>query len=150
MKFAAAVLFLGMAAATPAAAETVHHTSVTHEGRTLSLSYEPKLETTFRQIDIGPRAFPRCMWTTRISVQRTATAGGQPIAALTREIADDAKPRRGSDMGHCSTISRKEGRTFGVSRAELQTLGADAARADTAALHTELASLGTFHSAFAR
>jgi hypothetical protein len=142
---------LCLAVALPAQAETAHRSSVTHEGRTVALSYEPKLETTFRQVDIGPRAFPRCIWTTKVAVQRTAFgADNRPIAALTRLVGEEAKPRRGSDLGHCSALSRQDGRSFGVSTAELQAMGADAARDDAAALHTEIASLGTFHPAFAR
>lgn len=143
-------LLAGFALAAPAAAETAHRTSVTHQGRTLTLSYEPRSETTFRQVDIGPRAFPRCQWSTKVSVQRTAIgADNQPIAALTRQVADEAKARRGSDLGHCAALAR-QGRTFGVSKAELQAIGVEAARTDAAALHTELASLGSFHTAFAR
>ena len=152
MKIAAlSAALLTLAAASPATAEQIHRTSLDHEGRVLSLSYEPRVETTFRQVDIGPRAFPRCLWTTRLSVQRTAFgADDRPIAALSRRLGEEAKPRRGADLGHCASLSRQAGRTFGVSAAELRTAGAEAARDDAAALRTELAGLGSFHTAFAR
>lgn len=152
MKIAAlSAALLAIAAASPAAAEHVHRTSLDHQGRTLALSYEPRVETTFRQVDTGPRAFPRCIWSTRLSVQRTALgADNQPIAALSRRIAEEAKPRGGAELGHCTALSRKTNRTFGVSAAELRAAGAEAARDDAAALRTELAGLGTFHAAFAR
>lgn len=137
--------------AAPAAAETIHRTSLTHEGRTVSLSYEPKAETTFRQLDIGPRSSPRCTWSTRVSVLRTATgADSRPIAALTRAVGGEAKPRRGSDLGYCASLSRKSRQALGVSDAELRAIGAEAARNDSAALRSELASLDTFHAAHAR
>jgi hypothetical protein len=137
-----AVVF-GLAVA-PANAETAHRTSVVHEGRTIAVHYEPQIETKFRQTGIGPRSTPQCLWSAKVSVQRTAVnAEGQPIAALTR-VVGEGKPRGGARLGHCSSVSERPASEFVGSDAALRTVVADAAGADAAALHGELASLASF------
>src|SRR5205085_1500295 len=69
--------------AVPAAAGVVHQTSLSHDGGTLSVRYEPVTKTELRQSGLGPRAQAACLWTAEVSVERKLLdASGRPIEAL--------------------------------------------------------------------
>lgn len=142
LKFA--VLFSGLAlVAAPAAAQVTHRVSVAHAGSSVAISYEPKVETSFRETGWGPRSIAGCRWTSRVSIQRIAQgADGQPIAALTRMVAGH-KTRSGQVAGHCTQV--KEG--FAADEQALRSHVEAAARADAPALRTELASLAALKAA---
>lgn len=131
----------GSAALAASDAPVVHRTSVVHQGQALGITYEPQVETRLRQIGLGPRSSPACMWTSKVSVQRTAVGpDGRPIAALSRVIAGD-KARSGQRAGHCNNLSERErARLAGKSEA-LQAQLIAAAERDSHGLRAELASL---------
>lgn len=152
MKIAIASLVLGTALiAAPAAAEVVHQTSVVHDGKTMSVSYEPRLKTSTRQAGLGPRASAQCLWSTRVAVERSVVdASGRRIAALTRVIGED-KAGSGMHVGHCRHIDAKRMTAFGGDTDKLRGFVAAAAEQDAQGLRTELASLdGLRHTAAAR
>lgn len=140
------LLALGLAAglaASPAiaSAEVTHRTSVIHNGQTVAISYEPQVETRLRQIGLGPRSSPACMWSSRIAIQRTAIGpDGRPIAALSRAIPG-GKARSSQRAGHCSNLSERErarlAGTVELHRAQVIA----AAERDSQGLRAELASL---------
>lgn len=140
MKNLAALLALTAASiAAPAAAETVHQTSVAHSGGAVSVSYTPRFETSHKQTGIGPRASAGCLWTTRVAIERSvADAAGRPIAALTRVVGEGKAS--GNHVGHCRDIEPERMNGFS-DKAELQGLVAAAAERDAHGLRTELASL---------
>lgn len=151
MKILIAPLALASALlAAPAAAEVVHRTSVVHEGRTVSVSYEPRFRTSHKQTGIGPRASAGCLWTTSVSVERSVTdASGRPIAALTRVVGEE-KAGSGMHVGHCRHIEPRRMAGFAGDAEKLRSYVAAAADRDVAGLRTELASLDRLHVANAR
>ena len=142
MKFAllsAALVLL----AVPANAQVLHRTAVVHDGQTVAVTYEPKVETRLRQIGIGPRSTAACMWKSTVSVQRTALdAEGRPIAALTR-VVPGTKARSGQRVGHCVTLSEREKARFAGSEQALRAHVAAVAANDAEGLRGELASLAS-------
>ncbi len=146
MKFA--ILLAGLTlTAVPAHAEVVHQTSIVHNGQAVAVTYQPKVETSLRQIGIGPRANASCLWTSSISVQRTAQgADGRTIAALTRVIAGE-KTRSGQRIGHCATLTEQEKARFSGSEEALRAHVLTVAERDTAGIHAELASLSALGAA---
>lgn len=139
MKTLAALLALTAASITaPAAADTVHTTSVVHHGGAVSVSYTPRFETSHRQTGIGPRASAGCLWTTRVAIERQVTdASGRPIAALTRVVGEDKAS--GNHVGHCRDIAPSRMKAF--DDGALRGLVSAAAERDAHGLRTELASL---------
>lgn len=136
------VLAAGLAAS-PAIASTdaAHRTSIVHNGQTVAISYEPQVETKLRQIGLGPRSSPACMWTSKVSVQRTAIApDGRPIAALSRLIPGE-KARSGQRAGHCNNLSEREKARLAGSVEAMRARVIAAAERDGHGLRTELASL---------
>lgn len=138
-----AILIAALAAVSvPAAASVAHQTSTVHNGQQVSLNYEPVIETRLRQIGLGPRATASCMWTSKISVQRTVNgADGQPVAALQR-IVGERKTRSGQRLGHCNTVSEKVKARFAGSEESLRTHVTTVAQTDVPQLNAELAGLG--------
>lgn len=140
MKVMLVLAGLGFAAA-PASAQVVHQTSVTHNGRTIALSYESQVDTSFRQTGLGPRSSATCFWKSQVSVKRTAIdANGQPIAALSR-VVKEAKPTKGSQPGLCATVSARRTAAFKGNEGELRKFLANVAENDAGALRTAMASL---------
>lgn len=134
----------------PAKAEVVHQTSVRHAGRALSVTYQPRFETSRKQTGIGPRASAGCLWTSRVSVERVvADASGRPIAALTRIIGGE-KVAKGMHVGHCRHIEPRRMAAFGGDRDTLHAFVTAAADRDTPGLRAELASLDALHVTNAR
>lgn len=150
MKNLVAPLALGcFAFAAPALAETVR-TSIVHEGRAVSVSYEPRFQTSHKQTGIGPRSSPGCLWTTRVAVERTvADASGRPIVALTRTVGED-KAGSGMHVGHCRHIEPRRMAGFAGDKEKLRSFVAEAADRDAQGLRTELASLDHLRVAAAR
>jgi hypothetical protein len=139
MKFAFAFAGLALLAA-PASAEVVHRTTVDHGGSTVTVTYEPRAETSLRNASVGPRYSPVCHWKTTIAVERSALAGdGSRIAALARTL-DTAETRGGMAFGHCHTLSSR-GEVGRADEAALRAAAADAASRDAPAIRAELASL---------
>lgn len=135
--------------AVPAQAQVAHQTSVTHEGRSFAVSYEPQVETKFRQTGIGPRSAPSCRWTSEVSVRRTALdAEMRPIAALSRVI-EGSESRAGSQLGLCSTVSKRQLAAFGGNEQKLRAWLAQVAAKDAGALNAEFASLNSVHGGHA-
>lgn len=146
------LLSLAAFIAMPAQAQVAHQTSVTHEGRSFAVSYEPQVETKFRQTGIGPRSAPSCRWSTEVSVRRTAMdASGRPIAALSR-VMDGTDSRAGSQLGLCSTVSKRQIAAFGGDEQKLRGWLAGVAARDAGTLREEFASLDAVHGgqAYAR
>lgn len=124
----------------PAAASVVHQKSLNHDGQQVTATYQPKIATTFDQTGIGPRSIPRCLWTSKVSVERTVTdSHGQPITKLTRVIGQQ-RVRHGSEPGPCATLTRKSDTAFAGRDALQQADLLAAAEADATALQTELAN----------
>jgi hypothetical protein len=131
---------LGLLAA-PASAEVLHQTSIIHEGRTIKLSYEPKVETKLRQTGTGPRTQPICFWKNRVSIHRSATTlEGEPIAALAR-VVEEAPLRSGSRYGYCTNLSARRPAEFRSSPDTLRQHLTQAASSDAIALQRELRDL---------
>lgn len=131
---------LGLIAA-PASAEILHETSVVHNDQNISLRYEKKAETVFRQTGAGPRAMPMCFWKTKLTVQRTATgANGQTIPALSGMI-QDAQTKSGAIAGMCNAVKASQTRGFGENDPALRTALSDAASSDALSLRDSLAKL---------
>lgn len=148
MKFAPLFVLAAMVAV-PAHAEVVHQTSVTHEGRSFAVSYEPTVETKFRQTGIGPRSAATCRWTTEVSARRVALDAQQrPIAALSR-VMDETESRTGSQLGLCSTVSKRQLTAFGGDEQKLRAWLAEVAAKDAGTLRTEFASLNAVHGGHA-
>ncbi|WP_324741058.1 hypothetical protein U8326_14465 [Tsuneonella sp. CC-YZS046] len=143
-KFRVKAVFISTALgllATPASAEVIHRASVVHEGRTINLSYEPKVETSLRQAGIGPRTPAICLWKSRIAIHRAAaTPEGEPIAALSR-VVEEMPLRNGSRRGHCSTLQAGQSAEFQGSPEELRKHLTQAAGSDALALRRELRDL---------
>lgn len=145
--FIAPFLLASTLFAAPASAEVVHQSSLNHEGRELSVSYEPRIVNSHKQTGIGPRSSPSCLWTTSIAIERIVNdTAGQPIAALTRVVAEE-QGGSGNHVGHCSNIDPKRMSAFGGDREKLRSLVAAHAERDAQSLRTELASLDTLHVA---
>ena len=129
--------------AVPAAASTVHQTSLTHESGTLSVSYEPRNKTNLRQTGLGPRNQATCMWTAEVSVERKLIdASGRPVEALTRTVGEP-KIAEGLAPGYCAHVRPREVSLFRGNTDKMQALLARAAESDRHDLHAELASLGS-------
>ena len=127
--------------AMPAHAQVSHQTSFTHGDRSVAVSYEPHVETTFRQTGIGPRSAPSCRWSSEVSVRRTAMdANGRPIAALSR-VMEGTDSRAGSQLGLCSTVSKRQLAAFGGDEQKLRGWLAGIAARDAGKLREEFASL---------
>lgn len=145
------VLFLSAAAsilvAGPVAAEAPHQTSLTHEGATFSIHYEPRAKTSLRQSGFGPRLPATCLWKAEVSVERTLLdATGRPVAALSRTVGE-AKQDHGVQPGYCADIQADQ---LGVIRdaGKMREFVAAAAERDSRTVQAELASLGKLgHSA---
>lgn len=140
----------GLSAVPAAAAGIVHQTSLAHEGKTISVSYEARTKTSFRQSGLGPRASAICLWKTEISVERRLTdAGGQPVAALTRVVGE---PRivEGGQPGYCANLDAQRGEAFGAHPERMRSLLNKTADSDAPRLQGELASLGTLGRGVAR
>lgn len=134
-------LAIGLAMPVVANAQVAHQVSVVHQGHAVAISYEPKIETKLRQIGLGPRSSPACMWSSRISVQRTAMGlDGRPIAALSRAIPG-GKARSGQRAGHCNNLSERERARLAGTTEALRARVIAAAERDDHGLRTELASL---------
>ncbi|MPT47302.1 MAG: hypothetical protein E2598_02640 [Sphingobium sp.] len=134
-------------ASVPTQAEVAHQTSLNHEGQMITVSYTPKVETSYRQTGFGPREPIRCFWQTSVSVERAAvTNDGQPVAALSR-VVDLPVKEKGVKTGmrgvHCSALPASDVAAFGGDTGQLQRYLAEAAVQDKAGLHRELASLGS-------
>mgnify|MGYP003582563691 CR=1 FL=1 len=128
--------------AVPAHAQVDHKASFVHEGRTVTVSYQPKAETTLRQTGVGPREATRCFWKTRVSVERIALdAAGQPIAALTRAVGSNVEDK-GMRIGVCAAVSPRDTAAFGGNDEKMRRHLAAAAEADRQQLRMELASIG--------
>jgi hypothetical protein len=141
-----AVLAATLAAiSVPATAQVAHQTSMVHNGQTVTVSYEPRLETTLRQIGIGPRAAAACRWSSQVIVDRNvSTADGQAIAALARAVPDEAASamtRSGQRAGRCSWISEETKVSLAGGDEAVRSHVARVAMADAPRLRTELASL---------
>lgn len=140
MKFAIPFVALALTAV-PASAEVIQRTAVAHNGRTVAVSYEPTVEASLRQANIGPRSNMACQWTSTVSVRRTAAdADGRPIAALQRVITGGAT-RSGQYLGPCAGVSDAMKVGFAGGDEVLRTRAAAAADEDAQRLRTELASL---------
>lgn len=127
--------------ATPASAEVIHQTSVVHEGRTINLSYEPKVHTKLRQTGLGPRTQPICFWKNRVSIHRTAaTLEGEPIAALSR-VVEETELGSGHRYGYCNNLSASRPAEFRSSPDTLKQHLSQAASSDAVALQRELRDL---------
>lgn len=146
----ASVALASALAAVPAGAEAVHRTSIVHEGRTVAVSYEPRSDTRFKQTGIGPRANAGCLWSTRVSVERSVVdASGRPIAALSRTVGEE-KAHSGMAVGYCRDMTPERTDAFGGDRETLRGFVTAAADHDAQGLRTELTSLGLLHLANAR
>jgi hypothetical protein len=132
-----------MVIAAPAAAEVAHQTVLTHEGATLSVSYEPHTTTRLRQGGLGPRLPATCLWSSEVSVERKLTdSTGRPVAALTRAVGT-TKAAEGLRRGYCSDMQPHQISVFQGKPEQLQAFLVQASEADRHALHAELASLGS-------
>lgn len=133
----------------PAHAQVAHQSSITHEGRSYAVNYEPQVETKLRQTGIGPRSTASCRWTSEVSVRRTAMDPQmQPIAALSRVI-EGSEARNGSQLGLCSTVSKRTLTAFAGDEQKLRGWLAEVAARDADALRGEFASLNAMHSGHA-
>jgi hypothetical protein len=145
--------FIAIAAAfvaAPVLADTVHRTSLEHQGQTVSVSYEPRAKTSLRQSGLGPRSVARCLWKTELSVERKiAQADGRPIVALTRTLGA-THTASGVIDGYCNHARPHEIAAFRGDRQKLQAFVSEAAAHDTRTLHAELASLGSLGRGLAR
>lgn len=140
MKLKYVLAGLGLVAA-PASAEILHETSVVHKDQNISLRYEKRAETSFRQTGAGPRAMPMCFWKTALTVQRTALgADGQAIPALSGRI-EEVQIRRGAIGGMCNAVKASQTRGFGENDPALRTVLSQAASSDALALRDSLAKL---------
>lgn len=151
MKFVPVLLGLALLSA-PATAQVVHQASVVHNGQTVTLQYEPKVETSFRQHGLGPRTTAVCHWTSRLAVQRSAIGpDNQTIAALTRVVASD-RTHSDREIGHCASVSDRPKTGLLDDDAALRSYLADIAGKDIASVQTELTSLASLHpgATFAR
>jgi hypothetical protein len=129
--------------AVPAAANVVHQTSLTHDGGTLSVSYEPRTKTNLRQTGLGPRSAAACIWTAEVSVERKLLdASGRPIEALTRTVGQP-KVAEGLQPGYCAHVTPRQVAMFRGDTGKMQALLARAAESDKPNLHAELVSLGS-------
>lgn len=151
MKFLSLIAISGAFVAAPAAAAgVVHQTSLAHQGETISVSYEARAKTSFRQSGLGPRASAICLWKTEISVERRlADASGQPVAALTRVVGE---PRivEGGQPGYCVNLDAERAEAFGANPERMRAFLTKTADSDAPRLQGELASLGTLGRGAAR
>jgi hypothetical protein len=136
--------------ASPAFAEITHQTSIEHDGGTVSVRYEPRTTTSFKQSGLGPRAVARCLWKTEVSVERKiAHADGRPIVALTRTVGQ-SHTASGVIDGYCNQARAHETAPFRGDSAKLQAFVSEAAAHDTRTLRAELASLGSLGRGLSR
>ena len=143
MKLLSLTLLSGAFLAAPATASVVHQTSLTHDGGTLSVSYEPRTKTNLRQTGMGPRNQAACMWTAEVSVERKLSdASGRPIEALTRTVGEP-RVAEGLQPGLCAHVTPGQVSMFRGNKDKMQALLVRAAESDRQNLHTELASLGS-------
>lgn len=143
MKILSLIAFSGALLAAPAAASVAHSTSLSHEGSTISVSYEPRMKTNLRQTGLGPRNSAACQWTTEVSVERKLTdASGRTIDALTR-IVGEPKVTAGTRPGYCAHVKPNQVAAFGGNSDQMQAFLAQAAASDKANLNVELASVGS-------
>jgi hypothetical protein len=139
----AAAVVAAIAIAGPAAAQVAHQAVVTHEGTTLSVSYEPRTTTRLRQGGLGPRLAATCLWNSEVTVERKlADSAGRPIEALTRTVAP-AKTAEGLRPGYCSDVQPDQVAVFSGNAEKMRAFLAQASEQDRHALHAELASLGS-------
>lgn len=131
--------------AVPASAQIAHQTSMVHDGRTVTVNYEPKAKTSLKQTGLGPRTSASCLWRTTAWVERkVADASGNPIAALTRNIGESTVSE-GIEVGFCNTISTSRTAAFGGDETKLKAFVLAAAGGDAQSLRAELASLDSLH-----
>lgn len=140
-KIVAPLLLASALFAVPASAEIVHQTSVSHGDQTVSVSYQPRTTLERKQTGIGPRANASCLWTTRVSVERSVVdSSGKPIAALTRVVGEEAS-QSGVHLGHCAHIAPERTAAVAGGKDALRAFVAETADRDASGLRTELASL---------
>ena len=138
MKFAVPLVALVLAAV-PASAEA-RTATIEHNGQTLAVAYKPAIETSLRQVNIGPRSNMVCRWTSKVTVLRTAAdASGRPIAALER-VVSASETRSGERLGPCG-VSESVKTGFAGGEQAIESRLASAASEDHHRLRNELASL---------
>lgn len=143
MKVLSLLVISGALLAAPAAARIAHETSLTYEGATLSVTYEPRTRMTLRQSGLGPRGTAACLWTAEVSVERKfADASGRPVEALTRTVGEPMVTR-GSQPGHCTYFQRNQAAILDSNSKKIRAFLAEAAANDEARLQAEMTSFAT-------
>jgi hypothetical protein len=129
---AAAILGAGTANAEPV------HTSMIHEGNTVTVSYHPQSKTTFTQSGRGFRANTVCLWETTAWAERRVTdASGRTIPALTRKIGE-RKAGSSNEAGYCNMVQPDRTAAFGGDKVKLKAFVAALADGDAGRLRAEL------------
>lgn len=130
-------LLLAATAAPVEAPAPALETTIDHAGRTLTVRYSVAPLVATRQIGhLAPNRAnaAQCQWTASLRVQREVLSGGEPVAALTRQI-DAGTAIEGSRPGACvglrSAIARDAAAK--LSGNERVTAAAEADRAKLAA-----------------
>jgi hypothetical protein len=140
MKVLSLFVFSGALLAAPAGARVARETSLTYDGATLSVTYEPRTRMTLRQSGVGPRGPAACLWTAEVTVERKfADASGRPVEALTRTVGEPMVAR-GSQPGHCVHFERNRTAILDSNSDRMRALLAEAAASDDARLQSEIAS----------
>jgi hypothetical protein len=150
MKVLSLFVLSGALLAAPASAGAVHQTSLTHEGATLSVTYEPRTKMTLRQSGLGPRGAAACLWTAEVSVERRfADASGRTIEALSRTLGEPIVAR-GSQPGHCAYVEHNQAAVLDPNSDRMLALVAEAAASDQARLQSEMASFAALQGQASR